>query len=300
MPVRLSSPRFLSAAFLILVVASVLLQGADGIKVTHRVRSLQPGEVVVFKAEFPERMEKVFASAFGKTFPFYELQGNIWEGLVGIDLGVKQGEHQVKISGNAAGDRSVATSVRIEVLAKEFPVRRLTVEKKYVSPPEEELKRIRAESKRVSSIFAEVSAQKHWDGPFLRPVPGEAISSFGKRSIINGQPRSPHTGTDFRAGKGTPIKAPAAGKVMLVKDLYFAGNTVIVDHGLGLFSYFAHLSVFKVSEGQFVEAGEVVGEVGATGRVTGPHLHWTLRLAETRVDPLSLMAVLQEEARDSE
>ena len=300
MPPKLSSLRLLSTVFLILVAATALLQAVDGITVTHRARSLQPGEVVVFRAEFPGRMERVVASAFGKTFSFYELQGDIWEGLVGIDLGVKKGVHQVEISGNSAGNKSVAATVRIEVLAKEFPVRRLTVDKKYVSPPEDELKRIRAESKRVSSIFAQVTAPKHWDGPFLRPVPGEAISSFGKRSIINGQPRSPHTGTDFRAGKGTPIKAPAAGKVVLVKDLYFAGNTVIMDHGLGLFSYFAHLSAFKVAEGQFVEAGEIVGEVGATGRVTGPHLHWTLRLAESRVDPLSLMAVLEDGKRDSE
>jgi murein DD-endopeptidase MepM/ murein hydrolase activator NlpD len=163
-----------------------------------------------------------------------------------------------------------------------------------VSPPEEELKRIRAESRKVSRIFAEVSKHRYWNGPFLRPVPGEAISSFGKRSIINGQPRSPHTGTDFRAAEGTPVKAPAAGRVMLVQDLYFAGNTVIVDHGLGLYSYFAHLSSFSVTEGQFIEAGEIVGEVGATGRVTGPHLHWTLRLAEARVDPLSLMEALEE------
>ncbi|MEE8178340.1 MAG: M23 family metallopeptidase, partial [Acidobacteriota bacterium] len=116
--------------------------------------------------------------------------------------------------------------------------------------------------------------------------------SFGKRSILNGQPRSPHSGTDFRAGEGTPIQAPNAGKVLLAAELYYSGNVVILDHGMGMYSYFAHLSRRAVSEGEQISAGEIIGYVGATGRVTGPHLHWTLRLSGARVDPLSLMEVL--------
>ena len=108
---------------------------------------------------------------------------------------------------------------------------------------------------------------------------------------MNGQERSPHSGTDFKGASGTPIKAPNGGSVVLTADLYYSGNTVIIDHGFGLYSYFCHLSRFESQEGDTVGAGDIVGYVGATGRVTGPHLHWTVRLVKTRVDPLSLMAV---------
>jgi murein DD-endopeptidase MepM/ murein hydrolase activator NlpD len=110
-------------------------------------------------------------------------------------------------------------------------------------------------------------------------------------------PRSPHSGADFVSPEGTPIRAPNAGTIVLARDLYFSGNTVVIDHGLGLFSLVAHLSAMEVKEGETVDAGAIVGRVGATGRVTGPHLHWAVRANGARVDPLSLLAVLGEDAR---
>ena len=123
-------------------------------------------------------------------------------------------------------------------------------------------------------------------------MPGAATSSFGRRSVLNGQARSPHSGTDFRAATGTPVRAPNGGRVVLAADQYFSGNTVILDHGQGLFSFLAHLSRITVRDGQIVARGEEVGLSGATGRVTGPHLHWTVRLDGARVDPLSVLALL--------
>jgi murein DD-endopeptidase MepM/ murein hydrolase activator NlpD len=253
--------------------------------------------VVHLIVELPESASEVKARVFDRTFTFFPGRSrcpNCWEGLIGIDLGVEPGNYNIEVSATRNRVLVAKASHGLEVLPKKFPVRRITVEDKYVSPPPDELERIRRESKMVSGIFSKTTRERLWTGTFSRPVPGDAISSFGKRSIINGRPRSPHSGTDFRAAKGTPIKAPNAGKVLLVRDLYFAGGSVILDHGLGLYSYFAHLSKFLVSEGELVEKGDVVGEVGATGRVTGPHLHWTLRLAGARVDPLSLMAVLED------
>jgi murein DD-endopeptidase MepM/ murein hydrolase activator NlpD len=110
--------------------------------------------------------------------------------------------------------------------------------------------------------------------------------------VFNGQRRSPHNGADFPAGTGTPVKAPNAGRIVAARDLYFSGQTVIIDHGTGLFSTLAHLSRIDVREGDSVEPGDVVGLVGATGRVTGPHLHWALRVSGARVDPMSALAVL--------
>ena len=125
-------------------------------------------------------------------------------------------------------------------------------------------------------------------------MPGQATSAFGSRSVFNGQPRNPHSGADFRAAEGTPIAAPNAGKVVLTGDTYFSGGSVILDHGWGLYSYFAHLSKILVEEGDLIELGQVVGRAGATGRVTGPHLHWTLRLCGARVDPLSVIEILED------
>ena len=126
----------------------------------------------------------------------------------------------------------------------------------------------------------------------MRPVPQEANSAFGTRSIFNGKPRNAHGGADFLSPAGTPIQAPNAGRIAIARNLYYSGNTVIIDHGLGLFSMLAHLSAIDVHEGDRVTAGQLLGRVGATGRVTGPHLHWAIRASGARVDPLSLLAVL--------
>jgi murein DD-endopeptidase MepM/ murein hydrolase activator NlpD len=112
--------------------------------------------------------------------------------------------------------------------------------------------------------------------------------------VFNGEPRSPHSGADFLSGTGTPIKAPNSGRIVAARELYFSGNTVIIDHGLGLFSMLAHLSQLDVREGDLVSAGQIVGLVGATGRVTGPHLHWALRVSGARIDPVSALALLGE------
>ena len=134
--------------------------------------------------------------------------------------------------------------------------------------------------------------ERLWKEPFVRPVPQAANSRFGTRSVYNGAARSPHGGADFLSPAGTPVKAPNAGRVAVARELYFTGNTVVIDHGLGLFSMLAHLSAIDVREGDLVTAGEVVGQVGATGRVTGPHLHWAVRAGGARVDPLAVLALL--------
>jgi murein DD-endopeptidase MepM/ murein hydrolase activator NlpD len=158
-------------------------------------------------------------------------------------------------------------------------------------PPEAEL-RVEQEAKHLRELWSHSAPQRLWSGPFVQPVPDPANSAFGTRSIYNGEPRSPHAGADFLSPTGRPVKAPNAGRIVLADPQYFSGNTVIIDHGLGLFSLLAHLSQIDVKAGDTVAAGDVIGKVGATGRVTGPHLHWTVRDNNARVDPLSLLYVL--------
>jgi murein DD-endopeptidase MepM/ murein hydrolase activator NlpD len=174
-----------------------------------------------------------------------------------------------------------------------FATRRLRVNPRFVDPPASAAARIAREAKALAALFAQATPQRFWDGPFEPPVPGEPTSSFGRLTILNGRRGSRHLGADFRAPTGTPVRAPNAGAVVLADDYYFSGNTIVLDHGGGLFSLFAHLSRMAVPSGTRVARGDFLGEAGATGRVTGPHLHWAVRLRGDSVDPLALLELLR-------
>ena len=203
--------------------------------------------------------------------------GQTWKELIGIDLATKPGDYRIS-----------PTSI-LRVMPKQFPVRRLTVAPDFVTPPPDALAQIAEDNKKTAAIWRRVTPRK-WSGAFILPVDDQATSSFGTRSVFNGQPRSPHTGTDFLSPAGRPIRAANHGTVVLAEPLYFTGNTVIIDYGDGLYSLFAHLSELRARQGDSVQPETIVGLVGATGRVTGPHLHWGVRLQGAHVDGLSLVA----------
>ena len=229
--------------------------------------------------------------AFDRAALPFQIDPATWRVLVGIDLDTAPGTYAVAID---AGPSSTAVhkTYSLVVGPKKFATRKLTVDENFVNPPANMQERIARESARLAELWQHSTPAKLWNGPFVRPVPQEANSAFGTRSIFNGQPRSAHSGADFLSPAGTPIKAPNAGQVVLAEELYYSGNTVIIDHGLGLYSLFAHLSVIDVRPGVAVATGDIVGKVGATGRVTGPHLHWMVRVGGARVDPLGLLALL--------
>ena len=173
-----------------------------------------------------------------------------------------------------------------------FATRTLRVDPEFVNPPEGLLARIEGEAAFVRDVTARSGADRLWSEPFIRPVREPANSRFGTRSVSNGEVRRPHGGADFLSPEGTIVRAPNAGRVAAARDLFFTGNTVIIDHGMGVVSLLAHLSAMDVREGDMIAAGQVIGRVGATGRVTGPHLHWGLTVAGARVDPLSVLALI--------
>jgi murein DD-endopeptidase MepM/ murein hydrolase activator NlpD len=207
---------------------------------------------------------------------------------VGIDLDTAPGVYPLVVSAPDLPSMD-PLETPLHVRPKAFPTRTLTVEPKYVEPPPDVVERILREADQLNTIYSTVTPRA-WTQPFVLPVKARASSNFGSRSVFNGQPRSPHAGVDFRSPAGTVVSAPAAGTVVIAGDLYFTGNTVVIDHGAGLYSIFVHFSAIAVAQGDLVERGDGIGRVGATGRATGPHLHWSVRLNETRVDPLSLMA----------
>ena len=238
-----------------------------------------------------EPVDSMRLRAFDREIPAFQDARLTWRALVGVDLGVAPKTYPVAIDAKA-GRQSIHMTYPLRVEPRLFPTRTLTVDEAFVSPPAALRDRILQEAAELSALWTRSGPGRLWTGPFVLPVPGRAVSRFGTRSVFNGKPRSPHAGADFLSPAGTPIEAPNAGRVVLARNLYFSGNTVVIDHGLGLFSTLAHLSEFQVREDEQVVPGQIVGRVGATGRVTGPHLHWAVRASGARIDPLSLLALL--------
>lgn len=266
----------------------------DDLTISSALQLVQPGSVVLMIVACREPPDRVVASALGKEVVFYpDADGRTWRGLVGVDMESRPGQYVLIARAIREGRPALAATHELRVAARRFPTRRLRVAPRYANPPESEIERIRQESERLRDIFQSVTPHR-WKGPFLMPVGDHPASNFGARSIFNGQPRNPHAGIDFMSQEGTPVRAPNDGQVVLAENLFFTGNTVVVDHGLGLYSLLAHLSRIDVTPGQAVESGATVGLVGATGRVTGPHLHWAVRLNEARVDPISLIAAFED------
>ena len=208
--------------------------------------------------------------------------------LIGVDLDQRPGDSRVVVQRGLGQSCAVVLSVK----AVAFPEDHLTVPQRFVELSAADQARSAREAARLAALFQAPTTERLWHGPFQVPIEdGKRSSSFGRRRILNGQPRSPHTGVDLGAPAGTPVHAMQRGRVVLDDDLFFSGRTVIVDHGLGLFSFYGHLSESRVQPGRLVDAGEVIGLVGATGRVTAPHLHWAVRIGNARVDGLDLVGL---------
>lgn len=264
---------------------------ASGPTLAIQARSLAPGEVLVLTVTVGAEPRRVHISLFGKDVSASRLPDGRWEAVAGIDLEQAPGAYTATVT--ATTESGTASHQQAVIVGpKEFLTRRLRVNPAFVSPSPPQLAQIKEDSAFLKTIFAASVSTRLWSSPFVRPVPGEVGSSFGSRSIFNGELRRPHSGADFRSPAGTPIKAPNAGRIVCARDLYFTGQTVIVDHGVGIFSTLAHLSRLDVKEGAMVAAGEVVGLVGSTGRATAPHLHWGVSVAGARVDPMSVLELL--------
>lgn len=222
---------------------------------------------------------------------------DIWpkaEILLSIPLDSK--EKSEKIVCTALGPDGVTrkTEAIVTITPKQYPVQELTVEPKYVAPPASETARIERERAASGKALGTISPVRYWTLPLLRPVPGIVTSEYGVRRVFNNVPKAPHRGVDFRGAEGAPILAAARGKVVLAGDYYYAGKNVIIDHGLGTLTHYMHLSEMKVAEGQMVERGELVGLVGSTGRVTGPHLHLGLTVLGSSINVLPMLEAAPE------
>lgn len=232
----------------------------------------------------------------GRKVEFFRGRGGQWVALAGVDVEASAGRSDLRIAAHTPKG-PVDLTQTVEIHPAHYHTGSLTVAPRFVSPGPEELKQIEADKKVKEKAFGSSAPEPLWASSFRAPVTAPPTDSFGTRRMFNGKLASIHKGMDFRAGTGTPVHAGNDGTVVLARPLYYEGNCVVIDHGLGLFTLSMHLSRIDVREGQRVAAGDRLGLSGATGRVTGPHLHWAVRWQGAYLDPAKLLRLDLSEAR---
>jgi len=271
-------------------VSAGIIQAQTGqSEVTLTPAVVQAGSPVLIQVEAPVTA-KIEGDWMGHALEFFPgRSGNGWYALAGVDVEGAVGPSKLRIEAKLVGGGVRDLSRTVEIHAAHYRTGSLTVAPKFVEPGAEELKRIEAEAQLKAKAFAASADKPLWGGSFRAPVTAAATDSFGTRRMFNGKLASIHKGMDFRARTGTPVRAGNSGAVVLARPLYYEGNCVIVDHGLGLFTLSMHLSRIDVREGEQVATGRQLGLSGATGRVTGPHLHWAVRWEGAYLDPAKLL-----------
>jgi murein DD-endopeptidase MepM/ murein hydrolase activator NlpD len=249
-------------------------------------REPRVGDIVRISLRLPAGVKAGEMTLAGKTVPGFET-GGILNAYLGIDLDTKPGAHDVHYAMGA--EKGTLT---IDVKDRKFGTESLEVAPEYTKLDRPTQARIDHEAKELEALWTRLTPERLWSKAFVRPAVGALGSSFGFRRVFNAEPKSPHAGVDIKAPTGTEVFAANRGTVALARELFYTGNTVIIDHGLGLYTIYAHLSRIDVETGAPVERAARIGLVGATGRVTGPHLHWGVRLAGSRVDPATLPGML--------
>ena len=226
----------------------------------------------------------------GRTIQFFPSPDHrTWLALAGVDVEQPAGPSSLVLHIHLRNNNPLDLTQSIDIYPAHYRTGILTVPPKFVSPGPDELKQIEADRLLKEKIFAATAGQPLWSGSFRAPVHAPPTDSFGTRRTFNGKLASIHKGMDFRAPAGTTVRAANSGTVILARPLYYEGNCVVIDHGLGLYTDYLHFSRIDVHEGQHVHAGDALGLSGATGRVTGPHLHWAVRWQGAYLDPAKLL-----------
>jgi murein DD-endopeptidase MepM/ murein hydrolase activator NlpD len=266
---------------------------ASSIKVTWDPGLVQRGAVVMLKIQSPVDLMAAEAATGQDRFPLIKIQDRAYLALIGINLQTKEASMPVDLvllPARGGPPYKIRADLKIkDSVPGAAKVQKLSLPTGMVDFSRKRTDQVRKESRALGDVLAVRSRGRYWTQGFLMPVEGRITTKFGTRRVLNGKPRSPHSGVDIAGRKGTPVKVSNGGKVSLAADFYLSGNTVVVDHGWGLSTVYAHLDRMDVREGQEVKRGQVLGTVGSTGRSTGPHLHFGAFIRGAKVDPLELI-----------
>jgi murein DD-endopeptidase MepM/ murein hydrolase activator NlpD len=275
-------------------IADVAGATSGGVRVSITPSSAQPGDVLLL--QLTDAPPDARADWNGRALALFPTGAGL-AALIGIDLDTRPGPIGWRITRPSAAKNGGALAAGVvTVQHRTFPTQPLTLPKGMVDLDAPTLARVETEREEVKAVLAASAPERLWRGPFRIPIEGgQPTGGFGLRRVINGQPRSPHTGYDWAAPAGTPVLAANIGRVALVAEHFFAGRNVVLDHGLGLYTFYYHLTETRVAVGEMVAGGQVIGTVGATGRVTGAHLHFAVQLNGARVDPESLLHLVPPE-----
>jgi murein DD-endopeptidase MepM/ murein hydrolase activator NlpD len=258
----------------------------------HGYYTGKQGQIIVVKVPVNDSATRVQGKFLGRSISFFpdmrldEPKGFV--GLLGIDLQDDPGTHDLTVE-LKTGEQSRTLRYGVSIVKEKFHMEHLTLPKDKVDLDEKTLARWKTEQEQVKEALATDSRSRLWQPGFVEPVSGKRTGIFGSVRIMNGQPRNPHNGEDISAPLGTDVVATNDGVVRLTVDHFFSGKGIFVDHGLGFYSMYFHLSEVLVKDDDRVKAGQVIGKVGATGRATGPHLHWGVKLSGARVNPYALL-----------
>jgi len=267
---------------------------AEGAELTGPSGPVAQGEVVQLLVKGVKDGDRVKGVWREQPLEFFKLGEEEYGSLLGIDLRLSPGTYPLEVQVDSPVNSLQTSSTNIKVVKKDYGVQRLTLPENMVTLDPVTLKRVRKEAAKFSELWYKHTPKRYWHGNFVRPVPGKLTTSFGLGRILNGERRSPHSGVDLRAPMGEPVRAANHGRVVLVGSFYFHGNAVVLDHGWGLYTMYFHLSEVNVSEDDLVGKNFVIGLAGSTGRSTGSHLHWGVRLGGARVDPFALLRATTE------
>jgi len=259
------------------------------VRIASECRRPCQGEMVKVSLESSAPLSAAL-SFDGKQYPFVSDRDRLRHfALIALGVDMRPGTYDAAVHLTSSRGTSKDIPFKLAVSRGTFPSKRIRVARRFTSPSPENMRRIHREQELLGRIYGASVPGWLGDGGFVMPLEGRVTGVFGERRVFNDNVVSRHRGIDISSSRGTPVRASNAGKVVLARDLYFSGNTVIINHGIGLFSIYCHLSKAGIREGIVVDKGEIIGYTGSTGRSTGPHLHWGMRLADVYTDPRSMM-----------
>lgn len=259
------------------------------LSVSLKPAAVHQGGIVEIRAS-GEGLQTVRGFVRGREISFFAEQ-ELFTALAGMDLEEKTGTVEVRLEAWSKSGEKIDKRAKLRVREKRFPQEKISVPAAFDHIDEATRRRIQIEQEQLDRLWAFSTPRRWWETPFVAPVAGGVTSPFGLRRIVNGVARSPHGGVDLKASLGTEIFAANHGQVVLREELFFSGKSLVLDHGGGLYSMYFHLNDFNVAKDGQVRRGDLIGWAGMTGRATGPHLHWGVRLNGARVDPHDLVAM---------